>query len=94
MEFGPAVQRRFVDTADRQVTQLSSCFSQRAISHQAPSNVRRPMNSDRCRPDSTRTATLAARHNDLIAVAWGKATISSSEAARTKIGASIFDKRT
>ena len=28
----------------------ASCFSQRAISRQAPSNVRRPMNSERSAP--------------------------------------------
>ena len=33
------------------------------------------------------------RHSDLTAVAWGKATTSSSAAARTKIGASMSDSR-
>ena len=47
------------------------------------------MNSDRCRPGSTRTATLVARHSDFAANACGKATIWSSAAARTNIGASM-----
>ena len=71
----------------------ASPLSQRAISCQAPPNVRRPMNSDRCRPGTTRTATLVARHSDFAANACGKATISSSEAARMNIGASMSDNR-
>ena len=35
------------------------------MSRQAPPNVRWPINSDRCRPGSTRTATLVARHQRL-----------------------------
>ncbi len=74
-------------------TPSSLCLSQPAMSRQAPS-VRCPMNSERCRPGSMRTTTLVARHKALTAVACGKATISSSAAARTKIGAMIFDRRT
>jgi hypothetical protein len=74
----------FLDVASFAVFALAapSSPSQRPISRQAVLSVQRPMKSDRCRPGSTRTATFARRHFDSMAVAWGGATIASSEAAR------------
>jgi hypothetical protein len=77
--------------SDCHATPLSLCLSQPAMSRQAPPSVRCPINSERRRPGSMRTATLVALHKALTAVACGKATISSS--ARTKIGASMSDSR-
>src|SRR5579863_2692615 len=45
-----------------------------ASSRHVPASIRRPMKREGGDSGSTRMATVAARHLDLIAVAWDKAT--------------------
>ena len=93
-EFGPAVRRRFVDTADPS-GDAAGVLPQPARDL-PPSAVQRapPHEQRQMPPQLYANGDIGCAAQRLTAVAWGKATISSSEAARTKIGASIFDKRT